>query len=262
MDDVARFNRERWEALVRAGVPYSRPALDLDRRSARAMVDPEGILDDVSGWDVLCLAGGGGQQSAAFGLLGARVTVLDLSEGQLDRDRQAAEHYGLTVRAERGDMRDLGRFPDDAFDIVWHAHSLNFVPDSRPVLDGVARVLRPGGLYRLSCWNPFVHGAAEEWDGTGYRLRRPYADGAEIVYDDPDWEVAQPDGTVRRVAGPREFRHGLGTLVNGLLDRGFALLGLWEGPAGDAGAEPGSWAHFTSIAPPWLTFWARRGPGT
>ena len=38
------------------------------------------------------------------------------------------------------------------------------------------------------------------------------------------------------------------------------LLGIWEDGAGDADAdaEPGSWQHFTAIAPPWLVFWARR----
>jgi len=37
---------------------------------------------------VLCLASGGEQQSAIFGLLGADVTVLDLCAQQLAGDRQ------------------------------------------------------------------------------------------------------------------------------------------------------------------------------
>ena len=47
--------------------------------------------------DVLCLAAGGGQQSAVFGLLGARVTVIDFTQGQLDGDITAAKHYGYPV---------------------------------------------------------------------------------------------------------------------------------------------------------------------
>ena len=70
IDEVAKFNRERWEALVKANVRYSRPALNLDAQSARDLVDPEGMMGQCRGRDVLCLAGGGGQQSAAFGLLG------------------------------------------------------------------------------------------------------------------------------------------------------------------------------------------------
>jgi hypothetical protein len=63
-DDVARYKKERWEALARARVPYSRPVLDLDADAAREMVDPFGLIGQFESKDVLCLAGGGGQQSA------------------------------------------------------------------------------------------------------------------------------------------------------------------------------------------------------
>ena len=113
MDELSSFNRERWNGLVRAGVLYSRPKLDLDEASAREVVDEAGLLGDVRGKKVLVLAGGGGQQSAALGLLGAQVTVLDLSDEQLEQDRRAAEHYGLSPVLLQGDMRDLTRFADD-----------------------------------------------------------------------------------------------------------------------------------------------------
>ena len=261
MDELARYNKARWEALARANVAYSRPALDLDRQAARAMVDKQGILAEVAGKDVLCLAGGGGQQSAAFGLLGANVTVLDLSETQLERDRQTAAHYNLSITTIQGDMRDLSCFADDTFDLVWHAHSLNFVPEARQVFREVARVLRVTGRYRLHCRNPFTHAMDDlKWTEAGYPLKEPYVDGAEVIFDNPYWEFEDSDGTPRRVEGPREFRHTLSTLVNGLIEQGFILLGVWEDDRGDAGVEPGSWEHFKAIAPPWLTFWAAYRP--
>ncbi len=266
MDDIARYNKERWEELAKAKVRFSRPALDLDEASARALVDPEGILGGVKGKDVLCLAGGGGQQSAALALLGARVTVLDLSETQLQRDEQAAEHYGLEVTTVQGDMRNLSCFADDSFDVVWHAHSLNFVPDTNLVFDEVARVIRTDGLYRLECINPFVHGFLggnweQTWDGVGYRVSTPYVDGAEMVSEDPYWDWQDERGERRRVKGPREWRHSLGAIVNGLIGRGLVILGAWEWGDGDPEAQPGSWAHFQTIFPPWLTFWAACRPG-
>jgi SAM-dependent methyltransferase len=259
LDDVARYNRERWEDLARAGVQFSRPWLDLDPALARARVDEQGMAGDVAGKDVLCLAGGGGQQSVAFALLGARVTVLDLSPTQLARDRETAARYGVTVRTVEGDMRDLESLPDAAFDLVWHAHALSFVPDAAPVFDEVARVLRAGGQYRLHWANPFVHGVWDEvWKDGGYPLRHPYVDGAEVPLADPEWNVRRADGTVVRVRGPREWRHGLGAVVNGLIARGFVIRGLWETTSAQERPEPGTWEHLKSIAPPWLTLWARR----
>src|SRR5438876_2531692 len=115
MDEIARYNIDRWEALVRARAVFTRPRLDLTPESARELADPDGGgLGAIAGKQVLCLAGGGGQQSAAFALLGAQVTVLDLSPAQLERDREAAAHYQLTIKIEQGDMRDLGRFSPDS----------------------------------------------------------------------------------------------------------------------------------------------------
>ncbi len=267
MDELARYNRERWEELAQAGVRYSQPFLNLDPRSARRAVDPEGLLGPIARREVLCLAGGGGQQSAAFGLLGARVTVLDLSPTQLERDRQAAAHYGLTVRTVEGDMRDLSAFRDSSFHIVWHAHSLGFVPESRRVITEVSRVLRPRGVYRLYFTNPYVHGAWDRWSGSGYLLSDAYIDGGEVRYKDNRWDVGQPDGTQKRVPGPKEFRHSLATVVNGLIDQGFVILGLREtcrepdeSAEARASLRPGSWEHFVSVAPPYLTVVATKRP--
>ncbi len=63
-----------------------------------------------------------------------------------------------------------------------------------------------------------------------------------------------------RIVGPREFRHKLGTVVNGLVSLGFSVLGLWESKDGDAEAEPGTWEHFMAICPPYLELWAAYRP--
>jgi len=261
MDEIARYNKERWEDLARANVVFSRPALHLDEGSARRMLDPHGLMGGVEGRNVLCLASGGGQQSAAFGLLGANVTVYDLSETQLQRDAEAAAHHGLSINAVQGDMRDLSRFGESTFDVVWQAHSIKFVPDVRGVFSEVARVLRRGGLYQVDCPNPFIMGIDErDWSGGGYPLSRPYVDGAEVECANPYWEVWDEGGNCRMVEGPREFRHTLGTLINGLVENRFMILGLWEEIGADPDAAPGTWDHFKLIAPPGFSLWGRYRP--
>ena len=265
MDELAKYNKERWEALAQAGVEYSRPFLNLDATTARQVVDPQGFIGEIAGKNVLCLAGGGGQQSAAFALLGAQVTVLDLSETQLQRDQQAAQHYHLTINTEQGDMRDLSRFVDHAFDVVWHAHSINFVSNTQPVFDGVARVLKPGGFYHLSFHNPFTQGVDDaKWNGIGYPLSLPYIDGAEIILDqvfnNPDWEITDANGVVQRIKGPREFRHSLSTLLNGLIQREFVLRHFAEETSANPNPTPGSWEHYKLVVAPYLSLWATYRP--
>jgi 2-polyprenyl-3-methyl-5-hydroxy-6-metoxy-1,4-benzoquinol methylase len=263
MDDVANYNIERWQALAQAHAVFTRAYLDLDKDSAREYLDPQGRLGDVAGKDVLCLAGGGGQQSVAFALLGANVTVVDISEAQLHRDQEAAAHYNLKLNLFQGDMRDLSRFGEDSYDIVWQPYSLNFVPDARVVFHEVARVLRVEGMYYFNCANPFVIGlGGKDWNRDGYALKLPYVDGAEITHEDESW-IYRGEAPHEPIKKPKEYRHTLGTLLNGLIERGFLILNVSEQNFGtpNPGAEPGTPEHFTSVAPPWLTFWAAYRPG-
>jgi SAM-dependent methyltransferase len=258
VDEVARYNVERWRALVEADALYTRPLLDLDEASAREHVDPAGTFGDLRGRRVLCLAGGGGRQSVAFALLGARVTVFDLSEEQLAQDRHAAAHYGFEVETLQGDMRDLSPLAAASFDLVYHSYSLNFVPDARAVFREVARVLAHGGLYHFMFANPFTFGAGpRDWNGEGYTLRHAYADGEALTMPDEDWVYERGTGA-RRIPGSREYPHALSTVVGGLVEQGFVILRLWDesGATRDESDGPGTWAHFADSVRPWLTFLA------
>jgi SAM-dependent methyltransferase len=258
MDPIAEYNKQRWAALVQANAIFTRPRLDLDEAAARALVDPEGRLGDVRGKRVLCLASGGGQQSVAFALLGAQVTVVDLCAEQLERDRAAAAHYGLAPELVQADMRDLSALPAAAFDLVYHPYSINFVPDTRVVFREVARRLHDGGMYHFHCANPCFAGLLlQEWDGKGYPLRRPYVDGAEVHYIDESWVFGGETPAIP-IDGPREYKHTLGTLINGLIEQGFVIQRVVEEDScqPDITAAPGTAEHFVAIAPPILRFWA------
>jgi len=249
--------------MVREGCGYTRPWLDLSRETILAYrngasVDPDdplcsmfprSVLRDIEGKDVLCLASGGGQQSAVFGLLDARVTVVDLVEGQLDGDRQAAAHYGYAVRTVQADMRDLSCLKDRSYDLVYQAPSMSYVPDVRPVYAEVARVLRPGGVYRVALTNPAVEYVdLDSWDGERYRITVPYA--------------------VRRVkahqGGAIEFRRHLSDLFGGLIGVGFSIRQVEEAPyhlQPDPQAAPGSWEHMLAHVPWIFGIVARRDLG-
>lgn len=255
MDEVARYNLERWKALADADALFTRPHRHLTPEAARESIDPENLLGEMAGKSVLCLAGGGGQQSAAFALLGAKVTVFDLSPEQLEQDRKTAEHYGTTVQTVQGDMRDLSALPHGAFDLVSQPYSLGFVPDVHPVFAQVARVLKPGGIYQFNMGNPFTLGMNEtSWNGEGYLLSQPYREGALLEYPDNDW-VYDRDKTPQTIAPPREYRHTMSVVLNHLIALGFVLRHFSDTRSTypDENAEPGTWDHFVAYAPPFLT---------
>ena len=241
IDDAAAANHRLWEEEVRKECGYTTPWLDLDVATLRRYVEkgpgstfsrldtlcPTALLREVAGKDVLCLASGGGQQSAVFALLGANVTVVDLSEGQLRGDQIAADHYGYSVTLIQADMRDLSCLGTGSFDLVYQSESLAYVPDVHAVYTEVARVLRPHGHYRVSHAQPAVF--AVEWQDGRYSITEPYAESVK----------RRPDGGI-------EFRHCLSEILNGLLSAGFVIESLHEAPYYRQTAPqvtPGSWLH-------------------
>jgi SAM-dependent methyltransferase len=151
-------------------------------------------------------------------------------------------------------MRDLSALEGRTFDVVHQPYSINFVPSPLPVFEGVRRVLRPGGHYRLRLVNPFVAGMTHrDWQQIGYVLTRRYEEGAEVSYPDQEW-VFKGEG---QAPPPHEFRHTLGTIIRGLASNGFVVDDLREDTGLDPEGEPGSWGHFQAVAAPWWTLHAR-----
>jgi SAM-dependent methyltransferase len=83
----------------------------------------------------------------AFQQRGCEVTGTEFSD---DACRYAREVVGIPVRV--GGLEQL-RFPDHSFDVVTMWHVLEHVPDPRPTLAEVARILRPGGVFLVGVPN-------------------------------------------------------------------------------------------------------------
>jgi SAM-dependent methyltransferase len=258
MDEIARKNRKHWEDLAGKGMEYTRPWLDLDPDLLRSFeageidilpepytyIFPRSVFQGVGDKRVLCLASGGGQQSAVFGLLGAKVTVLELTPAQIEADRLVAERFGYDVETITGDMRDLSALRRAAFDIVYQAISIVFVPDVREVYHEVARVVKPGGLYCVCHCNPATQVIEERsWDGEGYRVVGPYSAGR--IED----------------AESMEYRHLLRDIFNGLTEVGFTIVQVEEDPRHlhpPAGAEPGTPDHMLGYVQNYFAVVTRR----
>ncbi len=239
-DEITIANRAHWEAEVLRKGGFTVPWIDLDRddilKYAAGQLNPipyhlyqiypAYLLKDVANKKGLCLAAGGGQQSAVFGLLNAHVTVLDFTQGQLDGDIAASKHYGYPIETLRLNIRDLSAIEDTSFDFVYQGPSMSWIPSVHEIYKGVSRIIRPSGWYRVDFGNPAMH--ALEWDGEFYRVVEPYS---ERVYRHSD--------------GAFDFRHYLADIFNGLLANGFRIEHVEERPwtQPDIDAPPGSWAH-------------------
>ena len=181
-------------------------------------VIPSQWFGDLKGKKVLCLAGAGGLQAPLLACAGADVTVIDLSERMLDKDREIAARENLSIRIEHGNMCDLSRFADASFDMVLNPPSLCYVPDVNPVFSEVYRVLKPGGTFIMISMNPIAYVC--DWD----EAQQCYKAVNRMPYNS-----AEHDGQGDWV----EFGHTMESYLGGQIAPGFVITGYLENQTED-----------------------------
>jgi ubiquinone/menaquinone biosynthesis C-methylase UbiE len=232
--DVQGYNREAWDRQVEDGnqwtVPFGPEVIEAARQGQWEVLltdqkyVPRAWFPEMVGADVLCLASGGGQQAPTFAAAGANVTVLDNSPKQLAQDRLVAERESLDIKTVQGDMRDLGTFADESFDLVFHPVSNLFVPEVRPVWNEAFRVLRKGGALLAGFLNHVVYVFDLELaDDTGevrVRYSLPYSDATSRTEEELGRQMERRE--------PLEFSHTLEEQIGGQIEAGFVISGFYE----------------------------------
>jgi SAM-dependent methyltransferase len=126
-DEFDRVKREDVEA-------FARHYWDFERFRGRAVLD------------VGC---GPGWLTVQYAAAGATVTAVDLTARAVELCRQHLAYRGLTATVREGNAEQLP-FPDDAFDLVVASGVLHHTPDVRRAIRECCRVLRPGGVGKLT----------------------------------------------------------------------------------------------------------------
>jgi SAM-dependent methyltransferase len=249
--NIREYNRFAWDHQTTNGnkftIPVSSDVVAAARKGDFSVlltetrpVPRDWFPSSFKGLDLLGLACGGGQQGPVFAALGANVTIFDNSPAQLEHDRLVADREGLAIRTVEGDMRDLGAFTDESFDLVFHPVSNVFCPEVRPVWREAYRVLRRGGLLLSGVANPvyYLFGTVLDDQKTlTARYPIPYSD--LVAFTSEELQGYMEDGT------PLEFGHSLTDLIGGQTDAGFAITGFYEDICPDS---PVSQFHPTYIA--------------
>lgn len=247
---VAHHNARAWDRLVQQEAKLTLPATDEDLVDPLKTVDPLGWLGpSVQGKKTLCLAAGGGRQSVLYAASGADVTVLDISQEMLVRDREAAQRHGLSLRVVQGSMDDLGTFSKAEFDLVIHPVSSCYVPDVQRVYQQVARVLKGGGLYVSQHKSPVSLQTGSKPQGGKYQLEETYYREGPLPASEPS-RLREP--------GTLEFLHRWEQLIGGLCRTGFVIEDLVEPMHADHEAKHGSFGHRGQYIAPYVRIKARR----
>ena len=232
--DTENHNRFAWDYLAQTHDPFTLPVSPAQVAAARkgdfqiylspTRPAPHVWFQDLGSKDVLCLAGGGGQQGPILAAAGANVTVLDLSPEQLAQDRFVAQREQLSMTTIAGSMTDLSIFEDGSYDLIVNPVSNLFVENVWPVWVEAFRVLRPGGILIAGFMNPafyiFDRQLMDDQDILQVRHAIPYSDIKSLTQD----ELSE----IQAMNWPLEFGHSLEDQIGAQISVGFSINGFYE----------------------------------
>lgn len=249
-------NRRAYDQMAKERRPLCRPAKNEDFQDPLATVDQSGWLGpSIQGWKVLCLAAGGGRQSALYAAAGAEVTVVDISPEMLELDRQIAQSRRCDVRTIETSMDQLPMLHDAEFDAVIHPVSSCYLPDVTAVYREVARVTKAGGLYISQHKQPLSLQATTERSNSGrYAIMHPYYRDAPIP---PPNKTSRVTARLRE-PNATEYLHRWEQLIGGLCRCGFVIEDLVEPVHGKRDAAVNSFADRGRFIAPYVRIKARR----
>ncbi|MBR3264346.1 MAG: class I SAM-dependent methyltransferase [Erysipelotrichaceae bacterium] len=177
---------------------------------------PHDWLGDLKGKKLLGLASGGAQQMPIFCASGARCTVLDYADSQLDSERMVAEREGYSIDIIKTDMSKPLPFKDECFDIIFHPVSNLYVKDVKSIWKECYRILKKGGTLLAGLDNGinFLFDDEEKMLINSLPFD-PLANAEQMK------QLADTDSGV-------QFSHTIDEQLGGQLEAGFVLQALYE----------------------------------
>lgn len=193
---------------------------------------PHHWFGDIRGKRILGLASGGGQQMPIFAALGAKCTVLDYSEKMLGQERMVSQREGYPITIVRGDMTKRLPFGDSSFDLIFHPVSNCYVEEVKPIWRECWRILAPGGVLLA---------------GLDIGINYAFDDSETRIINTLPFHPLKNQEHARQLAesdSGMQFSHTLEEQVNGQLEAGFTLLGLYDDTNGSGNLHEHNIATF------------------
>ncbi|MGW4535480.1 class I SAM-dependent methyltransferase [Nocardia sp. NPDC004340] len=247
MSDYRGLNRANWNDRA----PLHADSLDYHFDDFRT--DPSFLshvvrfdlprLGDIRGVDAVHLQCHIGTDTLSLARLGATVTGLDFSPASLAEARKLADAAATPIEYVESDIYEaVSALGGRRFGLVYTGvGALCWLPDIRRWATTVATLLRPGGRLFLREYHPVLW-SIDETRTDALTIGYPYFETAEPMVFNDETTYVETDSTVANTI-THEWNHGLGEIVEALLQADLTLTQLVEHDSVPSNPLPGRMAH-------------------
>ncbi len=248
MRDYSCQNKKAWEFdayafwVRQSGTPEERAREDRlnPKQMLRRYAD---YFDHFEGVKVANICGSCGKKAIPLALLGADVTVFDISEDNRRYALETAQAAGVRIGYEVGDVleTDLAKY-GEFFDVVFmEGGILHYFHDLDEFMQVMCSLLKPGGKMICSDFHPFtkiMDALKLETPAMSYFSTEIYeGEMAHARFYDEETRKHMPKCSYRK--------YTVSEIINAILRNGFSLERFDEHPAWENEKLPG---EFTAIA--------------
>lgn len=244
MDNSRDVNRASWDERAPAHAASSdynlQGYVDDCAMISKVVRFDRPLLGDLSGQRGIHLQCHIGTDTLSLSRLGARMTGLDFSTASLDQARALVARTGDDVNFVESDVYDASEsLGGERFDLVFTGiGALGWLPSVSRWAGTVAALLKPGGRLFLREGHPMLWSLADPGPDGRLVVDLPYFELAEPTIWDEGGTYVETD-VVFTTTVTHEWNHGLGEIVQALLDRGLQITGLVEHDSVPWNALPG-----------------------
>lgn len=249
MNEQVSMNRRAWNYrayefwLKACGTPadFAKQILEDPHYRVRRHIE---YMGDVRGVQLLNPLGSNARKAVPLAVLGADVTVVDISEENAHYARELAEHAGVPLNYVVSDFLTYGATAKpESFDIAYlEGGILHYFQDLDALFSCLRHLLKPGGKLVLNDFHPsrkFLRYQDGQFVVAGDYFENSLVEGP-VAYQDqfPSEEQGEFPQCLLRLWTTSE-------IINGLLRNRFVLKQFDESPRWDEKTLPG---EFTIVA--------------
>lgn len=182
-------------------------------------------IQSPKGKRIINLLGSKGNKAVALALLGADVTVVDISASNEKYATELAEAAGVSIQYIVSDVLDLNL--SQAFDIVLlELGVLHYFLDLKPLFHIISHLLKQDGTFILRDYHP-VYTKLLGVDHPSFRANENYFD-EELIEDDVAYSILLTESQKAAVPRTKIRRWTLGEVITAMAEANFKIEKLIE----------------------------------